>query len=720
LKNGVKMKKISTGMIAISVSLSSVHAQDISSVRTIEEVVVTAQKRTERLLDVPMSITAISGAQLTESGVSSTGDLAQLVPGLTTTSNGLGFTPAIRGVSSSGPAPGDETNVSIYLDDVYIGSPLAGLFELRDIERIEVLKGPQGTLFGRNATGGAIRIVTRAPSFSPIAEVSADYGFEFDSKKLGAYLSGPVTERMSASLSVNSEEDNGYVKGISTSLKDRKVSRADNFGVRSKLLYEPTSDISLTFSGDYSEKSDDRMFNLNPRGGRNINENNQDYLSAAPFELAHSVVPIVDVDTWGASLHTAWNVSEKVELKSITAYREMEGLYQVDTDRSSVSVSSLVINQTQDTFSQELVVTGEYNTKLDWLAGVYYYSSVSEAPRFESYRGDVPFGPMVFSLKSKVDTSSYSGFGELNYKLAEKINFIFGLRYTDETKKFQYLDSFARSNDDRKSWDSTTFRIVARYDFSEFSNAYLSRSTGFKSGVYNAYSLSPTDPVDPEEIEAWELGAKANIAGVTLTAAIFVYDYTDLQVQAHSILADGSPVSSLKNAAEASIKGFELGISSHLTDSLSFNIGYSGLPEAKYNSFPAAQVSVFNPNTGGADSIAPFDATGSRLVKAPKHQLSSQLFYDASLLGGAIRASITYSYNDGFFWQPGDLIPEDSYAVFNARLAWTTPDEKYTFTVWGENLTDERYSIYTATTAPGVSDVYAKPLEFGVGVSARF
>src|SRR5438270_12558766 len=140
------------------------------------EVVVTAQKRTERLLDVPMSIAAVSGEQITAAGITTTSEIQQLTPSVASVHNGLAFTPSIRGISSIGTSSGDETNVAVYLDDVYLGTPITGVFDLLDVERVEILKGPQGTLFGRNATGGAFRIVTRAPQFAPQGNVSADYG----------------------------------------------------------------------------------------------------------------------------------------------------------------------------------------------------------------------------------------------------------------------------------------------------------------------------------------------------------------------------------------------------------------------------------------------------------------------------------------------------------------------------------------------------------------
>ena len=224
----------------------------------LEEIIVTAQKRQERLLEVPMTVAAISGTQLTEGAVVSTLDLAQVTPGIVMTNNGLAFSPSVRGVSSSGSTPGDETNTSIYLDDVYIGSPLASYFDLADIERIEVLKGPQGTLFGRNATGGAIRIVTRSPSFTPQASLSTDYGFDFNETKIDAYLTGPFSDKVAGSLTGSYRKGDGYIDGIGPN-EGRHYADPDNYVVRGKMLFRPSESFQATVSADTWQTAEQRQ-----------------------------------------------------------------------------------------------------------------------------------------------------------------------------------------------------------------------------------------------------------------------------------------------------------------------------------------------------------------------------------------------------------------------------------------------------------------------------
>lgn len=718
----ILQKRISLALAASTALATFIVPSATADVVEIEEVVVTAQKKSQRLLDVPVSITAVSGRQLADANIESTGDLAHMSPGLVTVSNGLAFTPAIRGISSSGTSPGDETNVAVYLDDVYMGAPLANMFDLKDIERIEVLKGPQGTLFGRNATGGAVRIVTKSPAFEPEAELSASYGFDFNQIKLGGYVSGGLSDTVAASLNAFYEKDDGYVESVSPLFPGRRFSRTDNHGFRGKLLLMPSEDLTIKLSADYSRKREDALFNLIPRDGRSPYENDPDLTSIPdPLQYGGSVDPIIDVEGWGVAANIDWDASDAVNIKSITSYRSVEALYQTDTDRTHLSIASLRLSQDQYTFSQELVFSGETESPFSWVAGLYYYESDAGAPFFYSFGGDAPNDPTVFEFVSNVDTTAYSAFGELNYDVTPEFHLTAGVRYTSEKKAYTYDNIFGGHSDEATTWKKPTYRVVAQYDIAEDANVYASFSTGFKSGVYNGYAAVPvTGPVEPEELDAFEVGAKARVGGITLTAAAFLYDYTNIQTQGQTFLPDGTWIVTLNNAAKAKIKGFELSASGYLTDELSFSLGVSALPSAKYTEYTTAQVFIPDETTGGASNNVPYDATGSRIIRAPEVQWNAQFTHETDVMGGTLRSSLSYSYNDGFFWQPGNQSPEGSYHILNAKIAWTEPGGVYTFSVWGENLADALYSIYTSSGSIGISDAYAQPRQIGVGVSAKF
>lgn len=717
---GVALAALGAAGAAVAQSAAPAAQDDAAK---IDDIVVTAQKRSERLLDVPMSVTATSGEELSNAGISSTGSLQQISPGLLTVNNGLAFTPAIRGISSVGTSAGDEANVSMYLDDVYIGAPLAGLFDLKDIQRVEVLKGPQGTLFGRNATGGALRIVTLAPSFTPRAELSADYGFDFDQLKLGAYVTGPLTSKIAGSLNLFHVESEGYTVGVAPNLAGQHFSKTDNSAVRGKLLFQPSDTLQFTLAADYSDRSDNSIFSAVPRDGRNIAENVPGVVLGSVGHYPGSTVPIIDVTTKGVSLDGTWNPSDYLTVRSITAWRSASGLFQTDTDRSSAATSSLRLIQDQDTFSQEFNFSGPSEDRLSWIAGLFYYNSSAGNPYFEAYSGNAPTGTVVGNFTDEVKTTSYAAFGELNFDFTDKLHGILGARYTTEKKDFTFRDivraAGLRTGGDSASFDSPTFRGVLQYDFAPDANVYVSLSNGFKSGVFNSYAL-PAIPVSPEKITAAEIGLKAKVSGVTLTAAAFWYDYTDIQVTAYTSLPGGAYVSTLNNAAAATVKGFEVAARGNLTDHLSFDVGLSAVPTANYDDYKTASVFVPNAVTGGAVSTSPYDASGSRMLRAPKYQANVRFTYENTLYSGDFMATINASYNDGFYWQAGNLSPEDAYTTVNAKVSWTDPKGLLTYSLWAENLTDELYSLNTTTGAPGIADAFAPPRLIGVGIAAHF
>jgi iron complex outermembrane receptor protein len=716
----LKFKTIlAAGAASTALAAGAAWAQD--GVAEVGEVVVTAQKRSERLLDVPMSVSATSGEQLTAAGISSTGDLQQITPGLVTVNNGLAFTPAIRGISSVGTSPGDETNVAVYLDDVYLGAPLAGLFDLKDIERVEVLKGPQGTLFGRNATGGAIRIVTKAPSFDPGVEVSADYGFRFDRVKIGGYVTGPISSQLAGSLNLFYLNDDGYVKGVGPRAAGKRYAKADNYAARGKLLFKPSETFQATLIADYSYRNDNSVFILVPQNGMNVNRSNPAAVIAKPFEYSGGTEPIVKVESYSASLDAIWEPSDNVTVRSISAYRQAKGLYQPDADRTNLALSSLRLPQRQETLSQEFNISGPTDARWSWLVGAYLYYSDAGNPYFNSYVGDAPTGTIVASFRDTVRTNAYAAFADLTFNATEQLHFTAGARYTTETKRMKFRDLIRaaglRTATDKTTWKSPTFRGVVRYDIAPDFNVYASVSNGFKSGVYNAYALPPI-PVEPEKITAVEIGAKGRFNGITVTAAAFGYAYKNIQVQGQTLVGQAWVVT-LANAARAKIRGYEISANGPIGDHFSFDIGYSGLPRAKYTEFTQAQ--VFIPNaTGGATNVVPFDASGSRVIRSPKHQVNARLTFTNEIAEGDFAATVAYTYNDGFYWQPANLSKQGAYGVVNARLSWTDPKGEVTYSVWAENLTDVTYSINTSSGGVGISDAYAAPRLIGIGVAAKF
>ncbi|MEJ5977940.1 TonB-dependent receptor [Novosphingobium sp. PS1R-30] len=698
------------------------------------EIVVTAQKREERLLEVPISISVMSGEDMVQNGINSTVNLSQAAPGIVTVNNGFGFLPVVRGIQSTGTSPGDETNVAIYLDDVSIGTPIAGFFDLADIERIEVLKGPQGTLYGRNATGGAIKIVTKKPSFETSGSVAADYGFHYNELKVTGFVTGGITDQLAGSLSGSYRTSDGFIKGTGPNV-GRDFGGADNYVLRGKLLWQPSESFSAVLSGDVWRQQNNSVFISHIKDGINPYPNVPGTVPNRPYENAGSTDPLARLRGFGGSLDLNWDSASGISVRSLTAYRHVAVNSQSDTDRTSIGTGNAVsgsnqISQYQKSFSEELTVSSPADGMLTWLVGGYYYNSKAGNPYFRTYSGDaVRGGTIAANFTNRMRSEVFAGFGEATLNLGESLHVTGGVRYNSEKKTFhwQNLVNLAAAQVDReRTWNSATWRGVVRYDLAEDANVYFSASTGFKSGVYNAYS-SLGIPVNPEKITAFELGAKARVSGINLTLAGYAYKYKDIQVSSYTQVGNPPTLQlTLSNAARAKMRGLEFTADGKLGGGFSFAAGLSWEPKAEYEAFTAAQVTV--PLTAAELAVAapgiiqktvvPFDASGSRTVRTPEVTGNLRLSYEADLWGGEFNGSVNTAYTGAFYWQPGNLSREDPYAIVNFRLSWTK--NRVTYSVFGNNVTDAGYRTDYVPNARGDSVKFVQREEFGVGVSFAF
>lgn len=694
------------------------------------EIVVTAQKREERLQDVPMSITAMQGEVMVNTGITSTINLAQASPGIVTVNNGFGFLPVIRGIQSTGTSPGDETNVAVYVDDVSIGTPIAGFFDLSDIERIEVLKGPQGTLYGRNATGGAIRIVTRKPSFDTSGSVSADYGVHYKELKVTGFATGKITDDLAGLVSATHRSGDGYIKGTARNV-GKTYGAPNNYMLRGKLLWQPGSNFQAILSADTWRQRNDSVFISMVRAGGNPFPLIPGSIPNTPYTNAGSTEPYAKLKGWGTSLDMTWDIPGDITARSITGYRHVDVHSQSDTDRTSLSRTSNQLAQRQDALSEELTIAGPADRTLAWIVGAYYLNSKASNPYFRQVIGDSPGGTPASDFTNHMTSEALAGFGELTLNLADRLHLTGGARYSTETKKFLYqslviagVPNTGTVTDTEKTWNSFTWRGVARYDLSDNANVYFSASTGFKSGVYNAYS--PLNiPVDPEKVTAFELGAKARVGGINFTLAGFAYKYKDIQVSSYSFI-NGALQLTLSNAAKAKMRGVEFTADGKLGGGLSFNAGLSWQPTSEYQDFTTAQVTIpLAPSAYAvpfdgviATVVRPFDASGSRTVRTPEVTANLRLTYEVELWGGDFEGNVNTSYTSAFNWQPGNYSREKGYALVNFRLGWTK--NNVTYSVFGNNIFAHAYLTDLVPNNAGDSLKFAPKQEFGVGVRYAF
>lgn len=696
-------------------------AEDAPGAQSSGEIVVTAQRRSERLVDVPISITAATGEQLQTSVIGSTRDLAQISPGLVTTANGSAYQPAIRGVTSASTAVGDDANVSLYVDDLYISNNVASLMDLMDVQRVEILKGPQGTLFGRNATGGAIRIITRDPTQDLTAEGQVTYVPRFKGIKSGGFLSAGLTTDLAASISGSFSNDDGIGYNINPAKFGERQGKTKSHAVRAKLLFTPNSDVRVVLGVDNSRYFTNVPYLLAIENGNNVfNSANRPGVidnPGRPYTTNNSAYPAIVADQTGASLTGTFNFGDYT-MKLLSQYRETTQLSQGDLDRTNLSISSFQSPSDQKLFTQEVSLNSAGNDLYNWTVGAFYLHQRSNA-RSKVFAGD--YTNLSSIAHGTLSAEAIAGFGEVNIMPTSALTITLGGRYNVESKQWTYIDDFRpagiRSQQDKDTWKNFTYRAIARYEFAPDSNVYASYSTGFKSGTYNTVTF-PLNKVEPEKIKALEVGLKSTLApGTFLTLAGYAYDYSNIQIQAF----DSSPTALrivLLNAATARIRGFEGQFETH-PGIFNLSLGVSWIPEAKYVNFPSGFMTVPKPG-GGNNSVAPIDLSNTRMMRTPKFTVNAAASADIDLLGGILRPSANILYNSGWVWWPGERLKQPSFVQLNAKVQWEAPGDRFNVFAYAENITGALRGVYEGTSNTGDAIAYDRPANVGIGAGFKF
>lgn len=698
----------------------------------IEEVIVTAQKRDERLSEVPLSVVAQTGAQLEAAGIINTRDLAQIVPGLTFSSQGAWSQPAIRGVSSTTTNAGAESAVAIYLDGIYQPSQNGQIYDLPDISQIEVLKGPQGTLFGRNATAGAIQIFTRDPSFDSALEVKTSLGmFTGNTGERAAhygvkvFATAPlVDDVLAGSLSGYVDRNEGYLDNLVTGDNDGEVRSSM---IRGKLLWQANDDVRFVLTGMYSERDDDATEAGSVSTGQSAG-------AAVPGAIVPTKPLTVAYDTPKPSYEAeAWAVTLRGDIDTdagsfttLTGYNHLKSDIAVDVDGTYVSTdpatrllacpgcTSYLVETPNESFSQEVDFTSENFGIFSITTGLnYFWAEGEQSGNANTEAG----GPALFRYfyTNIVETEAYAAFAELTAEATDELTFIGGVRYNEETKTGRTGLFGAHPEEyDEQVYRSWTPRASVRYSFTNDLNAYFTFSKGFKSGVLQ--ETDPTAPAaDPEKLTAYEIGVKYVGADASINVSYFHYDYEDLQV----LLFEGV-TSQTQNAATAKIDGFDIDGIYALTDALTWRAGVSWIPRADFTSYPDAGVYV--PVAPGSPLLTPdsIDAGGTRMPRAPKLTVSSGIDYSETVGGGELTGNLTAYYSSEYRWEVTNRLRTGSYFTLNGRLAYQPEGSAFRYGLYGKNLTDRAYIQGTLSSGSSDLSFYAPPREVGVTLDMSF
>lgn len=672
------------------------------------QIVVTAQRRSERLTDVPIAITAITPESMASGGVTITTDLDRVTPGLTFTTTASHAQPNVRGVGSALTGPGADNNVAIYIDGVYQAAQSTLFMDFNNIQQIEVLKGPQGTLFGRNATGGAITIKTLDPGFEPEARLGASYG-RFDDVKLTGYVNLPLSDKIAVNVAGLYRNMDGYITNI---FDGKKIPGPNNVAFTGKILLQPTENFRVILTGSFMDREDQKNEAFAPYGKTSAYFNNPSFVVPGPYQTNQDLQPRYLIKSRSASLRTELDLDVGT-ISTITGYINYNGDLGFDNDQAPGAAGFSSLLDRSEMFSQEINFASAKFGAISFVTGLYFYSDDSgrDQPISASF-GATPFLRTVSSVK----TRAYAGYAEANIDISDRFHVIAGLRYSHERKEGRgervvgagtpvYL---------KDSWNALTPRLALRYEVSDQSNIYASYSKGFKSGVFNVAGLQAR-PVNPENINAYEIGFKTSSGGFRFNTSAFYYDYQDIQVQ--SQLSTTTLV--FQNAAAATIYGADFDIALDLTDEFSISAG-GAYTRGRYDKFPGALTTAKDPVTGQVSIVGYLDQSGKATVRTPEFSGNVSATYTKEMSSGTLGLTSTLSYIDKYFIGPDNRAFVPGNSQLSAEASWTTSDKRWRFALWGKNLTDETRLLFLTTGAQGDLAIYDMPRTYGVSVGFNF
>ncbi|HEX7856311.1 MAG TPA: TonB-dependent receptor [Sphingobium sp.] len=695
------------------------------------EIVVTAQRRSERIRDVPISITALTANSMKEAGIQDSRDLPLLTPGLRIDSTGTYVQPAIRGITTT-LTSGPEANVATYLDGVYQPNTFGAIYNLPDVQQVEVLKGPQGTLFGRNATGGAILITTRQPSLSQVTgQVTAGLS-SFRTVTLNGFASAPlVKDKVALSLAAYYED---VADGWKTNLvTGQKNGASINTGlVRGKLRFLPWEGADFTLTGLYSWRDDRSGYRTSIWNGNHDAAGTPGLIiPSAPWTYATDVDPRHNSKAVNFSLRGDIEVGPGT-LTTSTAYAHSYADLVFDPDNLANGSSYASTKTDYKSFTQELVYATRQLGRFRAVAGLFFFDTKSgTSPYFVQASG--------FQEWFQDKGTSYAGFGEATYNITDRLSITGGLRYSYEKRKAYAALKFgqpplispALGFIGDKGWGSTTPRVSLLYKLTDNTNVYATYSQGFKSGIFNTPGFQTT-PVNPEKVNAYEIGVKGTaMPGLRFSAAAFHYDYKDLQVPSVELVGDVL-TQRILNAASARITGAEANIEWDIVRDFSLNAGLSYL-DAKYRSFPDASVNVpvsqlpppgnsqcteaVKPTSGLCNII--LDVSGRRMIRAPEWSGSLTGTFRHEFETGTFTLSGTVYASSEVFYEFADRIRQPGYAKINASAAYRM-NNGVRLSLWGRNLTNQAVLTSVLSTSTYDSVDYERPREFGGTIGVEF
>ncbi|HKT73505.1 MAG TPA: TonB-dependent receptor [Steroidobacteraceae bacterium] len=750
----LRLAQADQGMVQGSDSVETKGEQaSLKTPPALQEIIVTATKRAENLQDVPLAVTALQATELENAGVSMGKALGQLTPNVVIDANVNFVAPYIRGVGTQYADPGLEPSVATYMDDLYISRASGGLLSFSDVERVEVLEGPQGTLYGMNTTGGAIRIITKDPTKDFRAGFGVTAG-NYQTYGGDGYVSGPITDAIQGRLAFQYDRNSGFVKnsvpgGLELESRDLAM-------VRGKLFWNLSDRLTVKLMADYQRKLDHEgqsFLSLYP-GAPEVTAAVLGGTPSTGFYTASSDLANGQknrLQLGGVELRTDYDL-DAFRLSSITGWRYTAFQGYADLDTTSIPFfNAHTLQEMSKDWSQELQAISTGEGPLSWIGGLYWYH---EFGRDDSGGGGL-FGQLATSTPNgffggdgQVGIDALAPYGQLTYKITPEWEVLFGARYSVQHKELKGNQFFITTTTTPLGWDpARPYLFTADAPRAEFNSStlapkvgitwrplkgvmlYATYSKGYKSGGFNLPQPSPTPPneVQDEVLKAIEFGWKMELGSVRFNGAYFHYKANNLQVQVTDI---NSGIIAARNAAAATTNGAETLLEVAVAPPLTVGaaIGYL---DAKFDDFPGGQISTpcvqdpaapgCNGNIVGVGNVVA-NLAGNRLPLSPKWSGNVHLSYSRSLPGatGMLNLTATEAYSSSFFFTPDNVYRQPGKGLLNATIGWTSEDGHFGVHAYGTNLASKRYATHVAPLFAGGWYVPGPPREYGARLSYAF
>ncbi len=706
-------------VLATAIALvSSFAAPNLTAEAALEEVVVTAQKRTQNLQDTPISISAFDAEALLKQGISDISDVSQYTPNVQIAESpggSTGATIAMRGSVTVNPVVTIDTNVGVYIDGVFIAKSVGGIFDVAELERIEILRGPQGTLYGKNTVAGAVNLISRKPSGEFGGDLRVGLG-NFDYQDIyGSIDSDKIADKLSLNLAVNQRKRDGFYDNTFANGNIDKFKEFDSLAARFAATFDANENLNLYYTYDMSDKKNTPGFGQIT--GDTDERESKGASDGADYDESRNS---------GHALQVTYQLNETTTLKSITAYREMT--FNDSNDYDGSAYPGFVLNAMRDVdqeqISQEFQVIGEVGD-VNYVAGLFYFNEEVNVLNPLDQRIDAFAIPLYRRNNAYgAESESYAIYGQADWEINEQWSLTAGARWTTEEKNgyinhpndnlipYAGLPAFSETTSDK--WDNFSPMAVLTYRFSDDISSYFKVSKGWKSGGFNAEAPNQAAAqvsYDEETVTSLELGLKSRLMDNRLQAnvALFQNEIKGLQL---SQVDPTTFYSTISNAGESTVSGLEIEMLYALTSTLTASINY-GYIDAEYEEYIS----------GGADikdeAVFPY---------SPENTWSLGLDYVKATEYGEWSVRLDWSYVDDHAAyhdaSQAELTAIDDYNLINARISLSkieVGNHHLEVSVWGKNLTDEEYRVNGIPLGPASAvNYYGNPLTWGVDVSLEF